>query len=169
MAFVRDEIAENVPDVERQVAPDISPRGGNASPLITAKLEQAQHARAATLEGWNETFRLYLVPIHAPGHRDAVFFAERLDPHTPSIVDMARDRPDGATRRPRHCGFPEFGGQVLDQKDRNAIVGFPCVKDRISQVDRRRHASQNSAGCGSFDVALIVITRLKEIDSFFAY
>jgi hypothetical protein len=38
MTFVRDEIAQNVTDVEGKVAPYIRRRAGNASPLITAEL-----------------------------------------------------------------------------------------------------------------------------------
>ena len=28
---------------------------------------------------------------------------------------------------------------MLNQKDRDTIIGFPCVKDRISQIWWRRH------------------------------
>ena len=134
MAFVRNEVAKNMPNVERKVAPYIGGCGGNAATLIAAKLEKAQYARAATLQRGNKVLRSYFVPIHIAWHRDAVFFAERLDPHASRIVDMTGNHPDGATRRSRHLGVPQFGGQMFDQKDRNAIVGFPRVKDRISQV-----------------------------------
>ena len=139
MAFVRDEITEQVPHVEGKIAPHISRRGGNASPVITTKLQQAQNARAATLQRWNQTLGFHLVPVDAARHSDAVFLAERLDPHTSGIVNVTGKHPDSATRCSRHLGLPEFGGQMLNQKGRDAIIGFPRVKDRISQVGWRTH------------------------------
>jgi hypothetical protein len=107
--------------------------------LITAEFEEAQNARAATLQRWNKILRFDLVPIDMARHCDAVLFAERLDPHTPGIVDVTGKHPDGATWGSKHRGFPEFGGQMLDEKDRDAIIGFPRVKDRIWQDKWRRH------------------------------
>lgn len=52
---------------------------------------------------------------------------------------MTGKHPDGATRSSGHRGVQEFRGQMLNQKDRDAIIGFPCVKDGISQVWWRRH------------------------------
>ena len=77
---------------------------------------------------------MHLIPIDAPRYCDAMLFAERFDPHTPRVVNVTRNHPDGFTWDPRHRGFPEFGGQMLDKKDRDAIIGFPRVEDRISQV-----------------------------------
>src|SRR5215467_4863311 len=73
MAFMRDEVAKNVTNVERKVAPYIGGRGGNASTLITAELQEAQYARAATLQRWNKVLRFHLVPVHIAWHCDAVF------------------------------------------------------------------------------------------------
>ena len=58
---------------------------------------------------------------------------------------MTGKHPDGTTRRSRHLGFPEFGGQMLDEKNRYPIIGLPRVKDRISQVEWGRHASSYRA------------------------
>src|SRR5271170_3378828 len=134
MTFVRDEIAEDVTNIEGKVAPHISRGGGNASSVVTAELEQAEDALAAQLQCWNEVFRRHFVPIDAARHCDAVLFAERLNPHTPGIVDVTDNHPDGATRRSGYAGFPEFGRQMLDKEDRYAIIGLPGVKDRIPQV-----------------------------------
>jgi hypothetical protein len=41
MAFVRYEIAQNVTNVEGKIAPYISRRGGNASSVVAAELQQA--------------------------------------------------------------------------------------------------------------------------------
>jgi len=76
------------------------------------------------------------VPIDIGRHCDSVLFAEGLDPHAAGIVDMTGDHADGAARRAGHLGFPKVRGQMLDQKDRDAIVGFPRAEDRIPQVKR---------------------------------
>jgi hypothetical protein len=141
MAFVRDEIAENVPNIKGKVAPNIGRAGRNGSPSITAELQQVQNTRAAALQRWNEIPRFHLVAVDIPRHYNAVLFAQRLDPHTPGIVDMTGYHPDGATRSSGHRSFPELGGQMLDQKDCDAIVGFPRVKNGTSQIKCRRHAT----------------------------
>ena len=52
---------------------------------------------------------MHLVPIDIAGRCDAVLFAERLDPHTPGIVNVTGKHADGAAWGPRRLGFPEFG------------------------------------------------------------
>jgi hypothetical protein len=47
-------------------------------------------------------------------------------------VYVTRNHLDGATWSPRHRGVPEFGWQMLDQKNGDAIAGFPSLKNRIS-------------------------------------
>jgi hypothetical protein len=141
MTFVRDEISQNVTNVEQKVAPHLRRRAGNPSPVINAELQQAQDARAAALQRWNEILRFHLVPVDAPWDCEAVLLAERLDPHAPCIVYVTGKHPDGSTRCSRQFGFPELRGQMLDQKNRYPVIGLPRVKDRISQVNRRRHTA----------------------------
>src|ERR1700733_1933054 len=129
MAFVSDEVSENVAHVEGKVPPHVRFRAGNASALVTAELQQIQDAGAATLERWNEILGFHFVTIDAPRHCDAVLLAQRLDPHAPGIMNVAGKRPDAATWCSWNFGFPEFGRQVLDQKNRHPIVGFPRLKD----------------------------------------
>ena len=137
MTFVGNEITKHVTNIQREIAPHVSRRSGNRAPLITAELEQAQDARAAALQCWNEVLRFHLVTIDAPRYGEAVFLAERLDPHTARIVNVAGNHPNGATRCSRYFGIPEFGRQMLNQKNRDAIVSFPGAKDCISKVGLR--------------------------------
>jgi len=44
-------------DVEREIAPYVRRRGGNAASLIASELQEAQDGRAATLQGWDEILR----------------------------------------------------------------------------------------------------------------
>jgi hypothetical protein len=144
MGFVGDEIGENVANVEGKVAPHISRCRGNGSTVSAAEFQETQNADAATLQSWNKIFRSYFVAIDTARDCDAVFFAERLDPHTPGIVEVTGKHPDGATWGSGDRGLPEFRGQMLDQKDSDAIIGFPRVKDRIWSHAKHRAAHLRS-------------------------
>ena len=130
-----------MPDIEGKVTPHVGLRGGDGSSVFAAELEQAKDAIAAQLECGNEVIRGHFVAVDAARHRDAVLPAEGPDPHATSIVDVAGDHPEGAARRSRHGGFPEFRGQVLDQKYGYPVIGLPGAEDRISEVGigRRLH------------------------------
>jgi len=134
MAFVGNEVAENVADVEGKVAPHIRRRGRNASPLITAEFQEVQHTCAAKLQRGDKILWFHLVPVYKARYRDAVWFAERLKPHATGVVEVNSEHPHCATWRSGNSGLPEFGGQVLNQKDGDAVVRFPCVEDGILQV-----------------------------------
>ena len=134
MALMGDEIAKNVPNVERKVAPGIGGGGRDSSTVLNAKLEQAQNSRAASLQCWDQVLWLHLVPIDARRNDDAMLFAERLDPHTPGIVEMTGKHSDAATWGSGNLRFPEFRRQMLHEKDRDTIISFPYVKNRVSQA-----------------------------------
>jgi hypothetical protein len=68
-----------------------------------------------------------------------VLLADHLDPRAPSVVNMACDHSDRAARSPWHARSPERGGQVLNEKDCDAVVGSPRRKDCGSEVRRGQH------------------------------
>jgi hypothetical protein len=134
MSFMRDEIGENVAYIEGKIAPNVGWRWGNASALIAAEFQQIQHTVAASLERWNEILGFHFVPIDRFRNREAVLFAERLEPPTPSIVDVTGNHLNRTTRGSRYFALPHFGGQMLDQKNCDPVVGVPGVEDCVSQV-----------------------------------
>src|SRR5580704_17149423 len=138
MAFVGDEIAQNVGNVEREVARDVRLRIGNRASVVAAEFEQAEDALATQLQCRNEVVRRHFEPVDATWHGDAMFFAEGLDPHTAGVVNMSGNHPDGAARRSGYGGVPEFGRQMLDEKNGDPIVGLPRIESRVSQVWWRR-------------------------------
>ena len=139
MAFVGDKIAEDVSDIEGKVSPYIGRRGRDASALDTAKFEQFKDSVTAQPEGSDEFVRFDHVPVDALRDRNTVGKPESLDPHAPGILNVTGDHPHRATRCSWHLGFPQRCGQMLDQKDRDAVIGFPYVKDRVVQIEWRRH------------------------------
>jgi hypothetical protein len=64
-----------------------------------------------------------------------VAFPQHLDPHAAGIVNVARDHPHRSPRRARNRHRPQFGRQVLEQKLRHAIAGFPGRDDGIRKID----------------------------------
>src|SRR6266851_7462956 len=134
MAFMRDEIGKNVADVQRKVAPNIRRGDRNAAAGIAPEPEKAVDAQTAAFERRHQLPSADSPAIDAVGHRNAMLLTDHLDPHAPSVVDMACDHADRATRSPWNARSPERGGQVLDEKDRDAVVGPPRCKDCVSQV-----------------------------------
>src|SRR6266404_6834627 len=134
MAFVRDEIGENVADVQREVAPGV--RGGNRNAAAggAPEPEKAADAPAAAFECRHQIPSADPPAIDALGHSNAVLLADHLDPHAAGVVDMSRNHPDRAARSPWNALSPERGGQVLDEKDRDAVVRLPRRKNRVPEV-----------------------------------
>jgi len=49
MTLMRDEIAEDVPNIQGKVAPRVGPRGRDASAVLTTELQQARDPDATAL------------------------------------------------------------------------------------------------------------------------
>src|SRR6266851_5019203 len=106
VTFMRNEIGKDMPHVEGKVAPGVRRGGWDRAPSVTTERQQTDNAAATVAQCWNQLLRFNLVSIDGSRHSDAVFLSQRLDPHTPRIVDVAGDHPNGSTWSPRHCGSP---------------------------------------------------------------
>src|ERR671933_798155 len=100
VSLVRDEVSEHVADVEREISPHVA-LGRRDAPLgRDAKLEQGLDPGATPLQRGDELPWRGPTMIDASGDCNAVLAAERLDPHTPDVVQVGRDRPNRAPWHP---------------------------------------------------------------------
>ena len=125
MALMSDEIRKEVDDV-----------GGEARDLpisVKTDLKEADDSLAAPLQRRDQLLAAYPVAIDALRNRKIELPAEHLDPHAAGVVDMARDHSHGATRSARDLLRPELVREVLEQEDRDAMVGSPRIQQSFSQ------------------------------------
>src|SRR3989442_13720705 len=80
MAFMGDEIGEDVADVEREVAPHVPFRRRDLPPRGNAQLEQRFDAVAAAFQRSYELLTFDTTVIDESGRRNAMFPPQRLDP-----------------------------------------------------------------------------------------
>src|SRR5436305_12464258 len=98
VTFVRNEIGQNVPHVERKVAPRIGGGDGDYTASVKTERKQIEDAAATAAQSWKQRLGSNLVSIDGSRHNDAVLVADRLYPHVPGIVNVPRDHPTGASR-----------------------------------------------------------------------
>src|SRR6185295_2232237 len=121
-----------MPDVERKIAPRVRRRGGDRAAPVKTELQQTDDAATTSTQRRKQLLWFNLVSIDRSRHRDTKFLSQRLDPHTPRIVNVAGYHPNGPPRGARHFRFPKFLGQVLNEEDGDAVVGVPRGKQRFS-------------------------------------
>lgn len=139
MAFMRGEIGKKVADVQREVAPHVRRGDRNTAAGLASEPEKGADAQTAAFERRHQLPPADSPAIDAVRHRNAMRLADHFDPHATSVMDMSCNHADGATRSTWNARSPERGGQVLDEKDRDAVVRPPRRKDRVSEVRRGEH------------------------------
>ena len=139
MCFVGDEIAEDVPDVQRKIAPPIGPGRRDIPTVITAELQEMGDPVPAASQGGQELPGCDPPPINRGWHGLAVGRAEGPDPHAPRVVNVAGDHADRAARCPWQGGDPEVGRQLLHEIEREPTSGLPGGQDGLAQVGWGRH------------------------------
>ena len=139
MAFMRDEIGQNVADVQGEVAPHVRRGVRNTAAGVAPEPEKAVDAPTAAFERRHQLLSADPPAIDAVRYRNAMLLADHLDPHAPRVVDMSREHADSATWSPWNFRSPYRCGQVLDEKNRDSVVGFPRRQDCVSKVRRGRH------------------------------
>src|SRR5262245_35965179 len=80
--LVRDEVGEDVADVELEVAPDIGRCGRNRAAAVASRREERAHALAAALQRRNQFALADRVAVDAGRHGNLQIVTERLDPGT---------------------------------------------------------------------------------------
>ena len=122
VALMRDEVCQDMGDVQRQVAPDVGFRRRHVASCLNAEREERLDPPATAVQGGKQLASRNRAAIDRDGDRDPVFPAERLEPHAPGVVEMPRDHADRAPRRPWNGGIPNRGRQMLYE-----VRGDPAV------------------------------------------
>ncbi len=136
MCFVGDEIAEDVPDVQRKIAPPIGPGRRDIPTVITAELQEMGDPVPAASQGGQELPGCDPPPINRGWHGLAVGHAEGPDPHAPRVVNVAGDHADRAARCPWQGGDPEVGRQLQ----------LPSFVQHLSVLERSRLVRSTKRG-----------------------
>lgn len=139
MSFVGNEVRQDVPNIEREIAPHIRSTGRDCAAVFTAQRQQLDHGAATPIQGWEELPGSHSAPIDGIRHLDPVLLAQRPDPHAARVVDVTSDHPDGPTWGARHDSSPQLRGEVLHQKDGDVIRGSPRRDKHISQIEVPGH------------------------------
>jgi hypothetical protein len=139
VTFVRNEVREHVPNIEREIAPRIGSGGRNRAAVITTQLQKTHHRAAAPVQRRYELPRANPAPIDRFRHLDSMLPAQRLYPHASRVMDVPGDHPDGPPRRARHDGRPQIRGQMLHEEDGDSIVRFPHWNESLSKTEERGH------------------------------
>lgn len=140
MRLVRHEVREDVPDVERQVAPHVAAGRRHVAARRQSEFEETFDAVAAAPQSRRQLPARDMTTIDAIGDRDAVLAAKRPDPAAARIVQMGGDHPYCAPRGTRHGDFPQSIWQLLNQASRHLVAGSPGRQQRRSQIRPRRRS-----------------------------
>ena len=139
MRLMRHEVGQNMPDVQRQIAPNVGLGWRHATAMLTAQSQKSGDAPAAPLESGAQLPSGDSAVIHPCWGDDPMLMAQGLDPRAPRVVDMGSDRPDRAARDSWDGRGPEDRGNVLDEVVCDATVGSPSSQDRVLQIERWKH------------------------------
>jgi hypothetical protein len=125
MSFVRHEVGQQMPDVEREIAPHVALGWRDLPSCGKAELEQRLHSAATALQCGHELARGDTMVVDAGGGGNSMLPPERLDPAAAGVVEVGSYSADRAPRGARNSDIPERRRQVLDKVDRHAVVRPP--------------------------------------------
>ena len=113
MALVGDEVGQDMRNVKRQVAPDVRFGRRHMASRFQAEREKIFDRAAASFESGEQLMAIDGAAIDGCRHLDAMFLAERLDPHAPGIMDVTSDHPNRAAWRTGNSRVPDGRREVL--------------------------------------------------------
>jgi len=138
MRFVRHEICQHVPDVEREIPPYVRFRRWDVAICREAQVKESFDAGAAPFQRGHELAGRHAVVIHAGRSGDAVLMSQRLDPPASGVVKVRSNRADCTLRRTGNCQIPERRRQALDELDSDPVIRPPGGKEARVKIARRR-------------------------------
>src|SRR5688500_1445878 len=100
--------------------------------MFTAQFQQVSDATATTAQRQNQFLASDFVPVDNAWRYNAVLESQRLDPHTPCVVNMTGDHAHCSSWRSRDCSHPKGVGYVFDEEGSDAVVGSPRVKQQAT-------------------------------------
>lgn len=134
MRVMGDEIGQDMPDVEGQVAPHVGLGGRYATTPTAPQLQEGGDTPTTPVEGRAELPAGDGPVIDPCGGSDPMLLPQRLDPGAPCIMEVGGDGSDRAGRDPGDGRGPEDRGDVLDEVAGDATVGPPRSQDGLRQV-----------------------------------
>ena len=141
MRLMRDEVGQDVPDVQGQVTPYVGLGWRYATPPPTTQRQNGSDAATASFESRAQLPSCDGPVIHPYRGDDPMLMAQGLDPRAPRVVDMGSDRPDRAGRDSGDGRRPETPGNARDEVVCDATVGSPSSQDRVLQIDWWKHGN----------------------------
>jgi hypothetical protein len=132
--FVRDEVRKDVAHIEREIAPDI-PRGRRELPApLAAKGQQSRHAAPALPQGPKQGGLPLPGPLEQSRYLEAQGLAQGAKPSAPTVVEMHRHHPDGASWISRDGSTEQRNRQGADELRRHPGIGVPGGNYKIVEV-----------------------------------
>lgn len=109
VALMGDKVGKDVCNIEWQVAPHVGPRRRKSASAVTAKVQKAEDAPTAATKGRQELPPRSCMAFHFLRNLDPVFLPEGLDPHAPTVMNVAANHSNCPLRPSGHLGCPEAG------------------------------------------------------------
>jgi hypothetical protein len=131
---MRDEVAQDVPDIQRQIAPHIALRRRQDAAGGEAQLQQFLHPTAAALQRSAQLTTSHRITIDPFRRGHAVLASQRSNPAAARIVEVRRNHPDRAPRRAGDLGRPQRRWKTLDQFDGDPIARPPGRQQGSSEI-----------------------------------
>jgi hypothetical protein len=125
VTLMSDEVRQDMPDVQGQVAPDVGLRRWHLSAVGQSEVEKRLDASAAAPESREQFTPRHLAPIDQGRRHNTVLLSQSPDPPAPGIVKVRRHHPNRASWRSRKRSTPQFVWKVFDQVRRDLAIGAP--------------------------------------------
>src|SRR5262249_40392401 len=133
MAFVGDEVGEDVADVQRKVAPDVGRGRRNSSVPLEPELEEIGDARAASLQGPNELGARDAAAIDRGRHRDTMRLPEDLDPGAAGVMNVTNEHSNRPPWRTGDGFIPKLGWNPTDEEGGDSGIGRPGAENAFPE------------------------------------
>ena len=134
VALVRNEVRQDMPDIEGEIAPHIGRRRGDPAPVGTPKPQELLDGGGTVAKGPDKVWLLDRPAIDQRGNTNPVRLAEGSNPHAPRIVDMASDHSWGAAGCTRDGVVPNRGREAGDEESGDARVSLPGREDDLFET-----------------------------------
>ncbi len=138
--FVSDEIRQDVPDVQGQIAPYVGPRWWHRAAGGNTEVDERLDPLAAAPECGHQLSARHLAPIEESGNSDPVFPTESPNPLASCVMKVCGDHADRAPGNARDRGVPEARRQAFDEESSNPAIRPPGGKEGRAQIVGRGHA-----------------------------
>src|SRR5262245_31234969 len=114
MCLVGDKVVEEVHQISREV---LARCWRDRAPTRCPEPDHVNDALATAFKSTRQVFWFDRSSVDSPRHRDTMVRSDHLDPHTPGVVNVRRQRANRAARRTGNGHGPQLRWQLLDEID----------------------------------------------------